>query len=103
MVDSAALSRVMVALASPCTTLLQRSLRSLSSTERSGTMKMITAFVSSLCKTLSRYQHVYVTERVFAVIWFIYSLVYGSGKYSCLLFFFVDDMNYIYLTCAYFG
>ncbi|KAI9248037.1 Urb2/Npa2 family-domain-containing protein [Phascolomyces articulosus] len=79
-VDIGALSRVMVALASPCTILLQRSLRSSSVSDRTSIMKMTTAFVSALCKILSRYQHVYVTERVFAVIWFIYSLVYESDE-----------------------
>ncbi|KAI8144786.1 Urb2/Npa2 family-domain-containing protein [Fennellomyces sp. T-0311] len=81
LVDLGALSKVMVALASPCTALLQRSLRSPSSSEHNAIMKMTTAFVGSLCKVLSRYQHVYVTERVFALIWFIFSMVHTSDKH----------------------
>lgn len=78
-VDANELSQHMVRLASPFTVLVQRSLRS-PMPIHDRILETTTAFVGSLCRAVSQYQHAYVTERVLAVIWFIVTLVYDSGN-----------------------
>lgn len=80
-VDANELSQRMVRLASPFTVLVQRSLRS-PMPIHDRILETTTAFVGSLCRAVSQYQHAYVTERVLAVIWFIVTLVYDSGNLS---------------------
>ncbi|CDH52663.1 hypothetical protein RO3G_10807 [Lichtheimia corymbifera JMRC:FSU:9682] len=80
-VDANELSQHMVRLASPFTVLVQRSLRS-PMPIHDRILETTTAFVGSLCRAVSQYQHAYVTERVLAVIWFIVTLVYDSDQKS---------------------
>ena len=93
-VDANALSQNMVRLASPFTVLVQRSLRSpLPIHDR--ILETTTAFVGSLCRAVSQYQHAYVTERVLAVIWFIVTLVFDSGNFNFFIIILPSTKYYV--------
>lgn len=77
-VDSTRLSENLVSLASPITRYLQLTTRS--NSINSDIVELITAFVQSLCTALSQHKSVYITERVFAIVWFVYSILTSTGN-----------------------
>lgn len=73
------LSKTLTALASPFIQFLQSAL--LSAKAQNGVvLNMTTEFIAAFCSILSRYQQVDATKRVLAAIWFVYTLVYNTGK-----------------------
>lgn len=73
------ISLTLTALASPFLEFLQFTL-SIDDFENSIVLDMTTEFIAAFCSILSRYQKVETTKRVLAAIWFVYSLVLGTGK-----------------------
>jgi len=73
------LSKTLTALASPFIQFLQSALLS-GKAQNNAVLNMTTEFIAAFCSILSRYQQVDTTKRVLAAIWFVYTLVYSTGK-----------------------
>lgn len=73
------LSKTLTNLASPFIQFLQATLSS-KELENNAVLQMTTDFIAAFCSILQRYQQVDTTKRVLAAIWFVYSLVYQTGK-----------------------